>query len=252
MAKAMTCSIKIIHFLDTSGILELEENPMRLLKEIDRMEKKAEQRLKRIAKKILENDVDAKTEVLKGSRLSWLISYLEKEKPDLVVMGTQGNNSIANTIFGSETYKVIRNTGIPTLAIPQKASFKGLHKIIFAIDYEKRNVDNIKFLIKIAEYYKTSIDIVHVTDINLTKEEKLGYMVDLNNEFPQSISFNKLDIKLLYSTNVAERLNTLLKESNAELLVLVARKRNFIDRLFNKSLTKSMVYHTQTPLLIFS
>lgn len=252
IAKAMKCTIKMVHYMDTSGVLEMEANPIRLLREIEIMKKKAEQQLKKIAVKILKNDVDCQTEVLNGDRLSWLITYLEKEKPNLIVMGTRGNNSLENKLFGSQTYKVIKKTDIPTLAIPEKATFKHLQKIIFATDYQKSDIDNLKFLIKIAEYYKTAIDVVHVTDVNLTKTEKHHYMSDLKNEVSKSIGYNKLDIKLLYSTKVAERLDTLLKESDADLLVLVARKRNFIDYLFSKSLTKSMVYHTQTPLLIFS
>ncbi|WP_303315771.1 universal stress protein [Flavivirga abyssicola] len=252
MAKAMKCTINIVHFMDTSGAIELEENPMRLLREMEVIEKKAEHRLKKIATKALENGVDSQTEVLKGSRLSWLSTYLEKNPPHLVVMGTQGSNCLENRILGSETYKVIRDTDFPTFVVPEMASFKGLQKTIFATNYQKRDIDNLKFLVKIAEYYKAAIDVVHVSDTNLTKMERHHYTTNLKNDVFKSINYHKLDVKFLYSTDVAERLEILLKESDADLLVLVTRKRNFIDRLFSKSITKSMVYHTHTPLLIFS
>ncbi|SKB58593.1 universal stress protein [Maribacter arcticus] len=251
MATALKCKIQIVHFVDASGILKSEENPLRVLEEIKELEIKAQNRLFRLKSNIEKSGIDCGTEVLQGDTLSWLPKYLNEKKPCLVVMGTTGAGSVENKVFGSNTYKVIKKTDFPVMTIPEKVSYKGFEKMIFATDYEEKDTENINFLVKLAKHYKASIDVVHVTETAYKNEEEKHYADNLRDEVSKTVSYGRLDYKFLYWDKIEERLEILLKESNTDLLALVERKRNFTDRLFHKSIIKKMVYHTQVPLLIF-
>jgi len=74
---------------------------------------------------------------------------------------------------------------------------------------------------------------------------------DFEDELFVKVNYPKLSARLLYSEDVEDRLNILVKESKADLMVLVSTKRTFFERIFSNSLTKNMVYHSDTPLLVF-
>jgi nucleotide-binding universal stress UspA family protein len=251
MATALKYRIQIVHSIDAGGILKSEVNPVRVLEEIQVLEKKAQNRLFRIKSNAEKSGIACVTEVIQGDTLTWLSKYLNEKRPFLVVMGTKGAGTLENKVFGSNTYRVIKKTDIPVMAIPEKASYKGFEKMIFATDYEEKETENINFLIKLAKHHKASIDVVHVIETAFKNKEEKNYAHNLRDELAKKVSYGKLEYKFLYWDNIEERLEILLKESNADLLALVERKRNFIDRLFHKSVIKKMVDHTQVPLLIF-
>lgn len=253
IAVAMTLNykIQIVHSIDAGGILKSEINPRRVLEQIQVLEEKAQSQLLRIKSNVEKSGIACSTEVIQGETLSWLSIYLNEKKPCLVVMGTKGAGTLENKVFGSNTYRVIKKTNIPIMAIPEKASYKGFEKMIFATDYEEKETENINFLIKLAKHHKASIEVVHVLETAFKNKEEKHYAHKLRDELAKKLSYGKLDYKFLYWDDIEERLEILLKESNADLLALVERKRNFIDRLFHKSVIKKMVNHTQVPLLIF-
>jgi nucleotide-binding universal stress UspA family protein len=58
--------------------------------------------------------------VLRGSIHKEIIKYSNKEKADLVVMGTYGHSGIDSLIFGSTTEKVLRKAKCPVLTVYPK------------------------------------------------------------------------------------------------------------------------------------
>ena len=67
-----------------------------------------------------------------------------------------------------------------------------------------------------------------------------------------TITSRDLVFKLLYGEVAQHELLKLLEQSKPDILALITRKRNFIERIFDKSLSKKMVNHIHTPILVFS
>lgn len=252
MAQAVKSKIKVVHFIDIDNIIASEITATIALREIKQLEKTSKRKIKKLVDKVKRYDVECTSEIIIINRrmISWLPEYLEELSPKLVVMGTTGSGGFENKVMGSLTYKVIRNTDFPVLAVPQKASYKGFKHIIFATDYQKKDIDNLNYLVSIAQYFKASIDAVHIAEGAFSDDTEEVFLDDFKKAVGKKTSY-PVDLRLLYWEDVEERLAILLKETKADLLALVTRKRNFIDRLFEKGLTKRMVYHTHTPLLAF-
>lgn len=70
------------------------------------------------AKKIFEEEgVSVNTVLLSGDPAEAIISYVEKEGVDKVVMGSRGLSPFKGMIFGSVTYKVLSNVKVPVTII---------------------------------------------------------------------------------------------------------------------------------------
>lgn len=58
--------------------------------------------------------------VLEGTAIEEIINYTEKNKPDLIVMGSHGREGISSLLLGSVSKGVLDNTFCPVVIIPAK------------------------------------------------------------------------------------------------------------------------------------
>ena len=73
----------------------------------------------RYAKKI-EGEIEFETVTKSGRADKEILEFAEKEKVDLIVMGTHGRTGIEHVFFGSVAEKVLRRSPIPIFVIPSK------------------------------------------------------------------------------------------------------------------------------------
>lgn len=251
MGKALKCKIKIVHAIEIAGIAISEENPSIFLETITVLQEESEQMLEKLKKEIESFDLECDYDILQGGTSS-LKDFMENLNPLMIVMGTIGKNNLENKIFGSLAAKTIRNTKSIVLAIPEKAKFNNLTKIVFATDYHIKDKSCIEFITKITKYYKSSLKVIHISALEPGLEQKQNFLPKLESEISQVVRNQKLDFELLYGEDAEDKLLEFLKKSKPDMLCLITRKRNFIELLFDKSLAKKMVNHTNVPVLVFS
>jgi K+-sensing histidine kinase KdpD len=102
-------------------------------------------------------------------------------------------------------------------------------------------------LIYFAEQYDCPLDILHV------KSDSDHYFNAENNFFTKNkgkISYPNLHFIELEKGDVVQSINQYVEEKEVDLLVMAKHNRNFFDRLFHKSLSKKMAFHTKIPLLV--
>ena len=63
-----------------------------------------------------------------GKPVDEILKVIEKEVPDLVVMGTRGRGSLKNSIMGSVAYKIFKKSPVNVLSHRNKAVQKSLMK----------------------------------------------------------------------------------------------------------------------------
>jgi len=252
LAKVLNCTLKVVHYIDFIGISDTEAHYRSVLEEIGKIEREASIKLKKLQRQVEKQEVKCEFQVIKGRNISEHTEFLEELDPRFVVMGTTGSGSFENKVMGSLTYKVIKHTYLPVLAIPEKATFQGIRKIVFATDYENKDLDSIGSLAEIAKHFNAAIEVVHICeDPDYDKSEQV-FFDDYRKFISKRTDYQNIDFKLLHWKNVEERLAIFLNDSQADLLAMITRKRNFFDRLFHGSLAKKMIYHTHIPLFVYS
>lgn len=170
-------------------------------------------------------------------------TILEKEAVDLIVMGTTGSSTIENKIFGSNTVHVLNNVTVPVLTVPSECEFTELKKIGFATSLKETDKASLHELIALAKPLNAKIECLHVV-----QDDDTTYEAVLNNwiaEFsPLNVHFHTYE-----GYDLEETIYDFIDTYEINLVCVVKRQLNFLEKLFTTSLTKKLAYHSYVPVL---
>lgn len=173
----------------------------------------------------------------------------QRFSPDLVIMGTRGESNMARSFFGTVTTQVIEDAHIPILTIPESYNGNAIHRVLYATNFDKADVKAITTLASLLEPFHPAILCVHVGDDE--KDEDRQNLTQLQQQLQTTTSSGNIRYTLLEGDNVADALQNFAIQEKVDLLALTTHERGSWERLFNPSLTKKLVLHASTPLLIF-
>lgn len=214
-------------------------------------EKNLYNRLNKIKSHILKsnNKISVSVSVDRGPESIQLIKFCKKNKIDLIVMGTKGASGLKEKIIGSFTADVMTKAPCLVMAIPKKCKFKMPEKITYASDYARKDIRIIESIAHLNSFFKAKINILHIDDIDNAREsEKLfnKYKIKIENRFPDvPVTFHHIE-----GEDVAKEILHTTSTDKTSILVISPIKREGIwNRLFHKSITKTVSYHIHIPLL---
>jgi len=173
---------------------------------------------------------------------------LEEEKnATLIVMGMKGANKLSEALMGSTTTATFRKATVPVLVIPEKAKYKKTKKIVFACDYDSRT--DVHTLDALKELMKTFGSKIYVVNVKQKKES-----VSMEEAVAGVKLENKLnDVEHIYyfpeKEDLVEGINEFVQEHQADMVAIIPHHYSLMERLFHKSISKKMAFHTHIPLL---
>jgi len=176
------------------------------------------------------------------------VSRTAKEREiDFIVMGTHGASGWKKTFIGSNTEKVIENVEIPVIAVPKEWEYREIKNIVYATDLKRlENPEVLKPICRIAEQFDSTIHIVYVAeqagDVDLEKEVS---KLPLNNYFEKRTR----KFEVIESKSVEVGIDSFVKDIDADMVVLIPKAATFWQKLFKRSITEQMCFHTSVPLL---
>ena len=173
---------------------------------------------------------------------------VEERKIDLIVMGTKGARGLKKVTLGSNTGNVLTKIRCPLLAIPENATYISPKEIAFPTDYQL-NYD-IKVLEKLTEIVKQNNATLRVLYIS-KKGEQLSESQVRNKDFLtdyfkglvysfHNITGQKLDAAV----------QCFVESREIDMLAMVAKNLNFIQRVLFRPTVEEISYHTDVPFLI--
>ena len=209
-------------------------------------------RLQRLKKKVTGNAVDISVSTVLGRTpiIDNILGFAEDNQIDLIVMGTQGGSGLKKAIVGSVAGRIIENSDVPVLLVPEKFEWKEPEQIVFSTNYQKTDKQALSLILSLAKLYAAKVIIVHLYDVYaLDEKEKTEFET---NAYAMQKIFNKFNLKfqLLKTSSVTETMENLYKEIPYDMVAMVRRKKTFMERFFLKSFTKNMAYITNHPLLV--
>ncbi|MFY0712281.1 universal stress protein [Seonamhaeicola sp. NFXS20] len=163
----------------------------------------------------------------------------------LLVIG-MSEKSMEQNLLGNPTTTLISMKKFPVLAIPVKAQFKGIHKILFACDV--MSDIPLKTLVKlrrIAIDLKAEVEVFYV--------EKKVNELQANKNTVENIEEGLENITYLYkkvnSDTVINEIEKEIIKSKSDVLVMIPKKYGFWESITHKSKTRVMASGLDIPLL---
>jgi nucleotide-binding universal stress UspA family protein len=223
-----------------------------LLEQMAQTKKNAEDKLAEIALQVKAENIPCELLAVESRPVDMVLEQAELLKCDFIVMGTKGSSDLLDTLFGSNTAKIIAKAKCPVLAIPEKAVYKTLNTIAFATEYHTSDVAVIKSLSEIAAFFNASITVLHVClDADAIDADEEALMVDFKAKVMQGVAYEKINFKLLYGAEFLETLEVYTDETAPDLMAMSTQPRGLFKSLFHASSTQNFSNHSTIPLLTF-
>lgn len=172
----------------------------------------------------------------------------EQEKMDLIIMGTSGEHSTLDKIFGSVTTNTLAHAPCPVLVVPEKALLEDTTKVGYATDLQEADPYHIWEIGELLKPFNPILSVVHVQEKKM--ENKPISVEDLEHFFKGNAPALQITYHSLSGKDVVNSLAEFAENFNLNLLVMHSPRRNFLERFFHKSITKKAAYYTKIPLLI--
>ena len=174
---------------------------------------------------------------------------IEKEKIDLVISGTNGAKSLAQTFMGTNTIKIINSIDTtPVLVVPTSYKYKPIDRVIFSTNFKKTYTkEELETLIAICKMKQCEVEVVNLSvEEALTDNQKnhKNILKDLLGEV--NSSFKKLD----WNDSETKTIQTHIEASHGQLLVFINHHYSFFNKLLNENVIKKITFSSSIPLLI--
>ena len=204
--------------------------------------KKMKESLQHLAEGKLEFDYISEFGVLDSS----ISEVCERTGADIIVMGILGGNNVEELLIGSSSTSVAHHTKFPVIIVPQQAVFSPLNKIVLAFDFKKVGKNTpAEAIRKLLEITGAHLSILHVDEHNKQLEN-----ADLQKELLTGI-FKEYQPEFFFTQNedFAEGINDFVTEHQINLVITIPKKHGLFDRLFKRSHTKHLAFHTHIPIM---
>lgn len=248
LAEAFRCKLTLYHAIGIPYLTSPEDLEITTTIDLERIESEQLYHLRnQLALQFRNITIEAQTST--GFPVEEIRSLARDGRIDLVVMGTKGASSFRELLMGSNTSSLVQQTECPVLAIPENTLFHGINKIVFAVNMIKDDVHSLSRLIEMFKNTNPEITLLHVNDGHSDQSEK-----EMESWMQQSvrkfIKYDKLKAVTVTDTDIVKSLHNYLSENSTDLLATATRKRNFFEKIFDPSISRKLIFHTHTPLLV--
>jgi nucleotide-binding universal stress UspA family protein len=218
------------------------EKPSQAAESLDKLEK---------LKASLMDIGTVKTTVL-AEEGSDFITELEKlarhQQADLIIMGITGRSALGQTFIGSNTLKIVQRKVCPVLIVPPDALYRDVKNVLLTSDF--KNVISSTPSVPIKKLLKAFRPNLHIINVDsehyvaLTEEyqEQRAQLKDMFKEFNPEFYFLGL-------YDVDEAINQFAHDKDVDFIIVIHKEHSLLSKLFVKSHTKKLAYHSSIPVL---
>ena len=173
-----------------------------------------------------------------------IISMAQEKEVDLIITGMKGEGKSFKKVFGSTATSLTSGTKVPVLIIPEDATFTMADVIVLATDSEENPLrEDLEKFKSIKEAFHATVFVVNV--IKKEDSEHLRFSENAEEEKYLDISF-----KYPVDADISHGLDAFIKKHDVQMLVMMPHKHDWAERLFKRSETQEMIFHTHIPLMI--
>lgn len=170
------------------------------------------------------------------------------QKADLLVLGTTGRGNLTRKLFGSVSIAVSKSAQCPVLLVPPQAQYVGFRNILYASNFDSLDPLTVKQTVAFAHKLNGQLHFVHAGPAGESGGDLEKKLFEIN--YVYSDAERPFLFSRVIGDNVVESLHEYAFEHRIDLFVFVTHQRSFWDDLLHHSISKEMLLHTSSPVLI--
>ncbi|WP_297796390.1 universal stress protein [uncultured Eudoraea sp.] len=173
---------------------------------------------------------------------------IEKNKIDLIIMGTKGASGLKKVAIGSNTGDVITKVKCPLLAVPENTRYKRPKEIAFPTDFHiAYDINVLDTLVNMASMNDSVLRVVHISKKGESLSEEQLRNKDFLHDYLRGIdhSFHSLT-----GSKLETAIQCFIESRDIDLVAMVAKNLNFFQRILFRPTVEEVSYHTDIPFLV--
>jgi nucleotide-binding universal stress UspA family protein len=216
---------------------------------VNELQTENEQMIRREAAVLHENfDIEVETQVQIGMPSDEISLAAQESGADLVVIGMRGAGGL-DKLIGSTSASVVRKAKTPVLVVPPTALFNPIKQIVYASDFSYSSSRNLfRPVLEIAEMFQSKLHIVHIRKAGVSENTEREILS--KNIISGLVGTVEHGFTIITDESITHGINDFVDRHDVQLLVMVAHKHTFFERLFNRIHTAEMAHQTKIPLLV--
>ncbi len=179
-----------------------------------------------------------------------ILDIAHTEKVDLIVVGTQGANSIEDRMFGTVTWNIIKKSDIPVIALPTHNEPVSIKNVMVPFEGTDQDYDIIGYLLGFTAKYNATLHAVHF--MNDTNSYNKALVDKLQTGFRKEIDAERLQLHFLAEKNITEGIKKFASRNQVDMIGMVTHNHGLFSTIFHMSVTRNIALYSQIPLLAYN
>lgn len=247
LAKMIHAQIELIHVIDAT----LPATDAYFLDSLDDAYNASLEKLKSFGKDMNADALDGisvKETVRFGSPGFVVADYANDNSIDYIVAGMRDKHSLIERILGTTSTILTKIANCPVFLIHEDTHWIAPKKIIFTLDESVDFDESVEKFMTFNSFFNAKTDFIHIkTEDNDHTMTQNAILKEIFSKQEPSFGF---EIKTIYGGDIVQTIVDYSIFEKADLLVMVHRKRSFLDTFFNKSLTIKTAEGFHLPIMV--
>ena len=181
--------------------------------------------------------------LISGNLVQEIKKITENDNFDFVVMGTKGITSLKETFFGTIATKVMNEVNALVMVIPENCHYQPIKKMLFLTQYKTEDTTSFKTVLSLSKIFQATLDCLRIVYPenpikNDCQEDWKALINDKNVTFHSKEGDDTEGIILNF-----------IDSNEINLIAMHVYHKNFLEKLFETSLSKKLAFHINIPIL---
>lgn len=178
-----------------------------------------------------------------------ILDACEKNKVDLVVMGSHGTSGFDELLVGSNAEKVVRLSKIPVLVVKKEAKDFKARNFVFASDFSKETRKPFQKMMEFAKIFDSNLFLVMICTPNSFKTTHQAEKT--MHDFIADYDLENYSTHIYNDTNIENGIINFANSVDADLIGICTHGRTGLAHFFNGSIGEELVNHAVKPVITF-
>lgn len=178
-----------------------------------------------------------------------ILDACEKNKVDLVVMGSHGTSGFDELLVGSNAEKVVRLSKIPVLVVKKEAKDFKARNFVFASDFSKETRKPFQKMMEFAKIFDSNLFLVMICTPNSFKTTHQAEKT--MHDFIANYDIENYSTHIYNDTNIENGIIHFANSVDADLIGICTHGRTGLAHFFNGSIGEELVNHAVKPVITF-